>query len=56
MKKVKEEYRNGLRGFPDNLVKLINELLDTDDYSKKMAARKTLAKIGKTIIPIRFGK
>ena len=50
MKKVKEEYRNSLRGFPDNLVKLINESLDTEDYRKKMAARETLVKMGNTII------
>ena len=51
MKKIKEEYNNILSGFPDNLVKLINESLDTDDYSKKLSARETLVKMGKTIIP-----
>jgi len=51
MKKIKEESNNILSGFPDNLVKLINELLDTDDYSKKLSARETLVKMGKMIIP-----
>jgi len=51
LKKIKEEYNNNLSGFPDNLVKLINESLDTDDYRKKMSARETLVKMGKTIIP-----
>jgi hypothetical protein len=51
MKKIKEEYNNILSGFPDNLVKLINESLDTDDYSKKLSAKETLVKMGKTIIP-----
>jgi hypothetical protein len=51
MKKVKEEYRNSLRGFPENLVKLINESLDTNDYSKKLSAREALVMMGKTIIP-----
>jgi hypothetical protein len=51
MKKFKEEYKNILSGFPDNLVKLVNESLDTDNYSKKLSARETLVKMGKTIIP-----
>ena len=52
MKKYKEEQiNNSLRDFPDNLVKLINESLDTDDYSKKLSARETLVKMGKTVIP-----
>lgn len=51
MKKNKEEDNNSLSDFPHNLVKLINESLDTDDYSKKLAARETLMKMGKTIIP-----
>lgn len=49
MKKIKEEYN--LSGFPDNLVKLINESLNTDDYSKKLFARETLVERGKSIIP-----
>jgi hypothetical protein len=51
MKKIKEEDNNSLSGFPHNLVKLINESLDTDDYNKKHSARETLVKMGKTIIP-----
>jgi HEAT repeat protein len=51
MKKNKEEDNNSLSDFPHNLVKLINESLDTDDYSKKLSARETLVKMGKTIIP-----
>jgi HEAT repeat protein len=51
MKKYKEEYKNLLSSFPDNLVKLINESLDTDNYSKKLSARETLVKMGKSIIP-----
>ncbi len=51
MKKIKEEYNNSLSSFPYNLVKLINESLDTNDYSIKLAARETLVKMGKTIIP-----
>lgn len=51
MKKIKEENNNSPGDFPDNLVKLINESLDTDDYSKKLSARETLVKMGKKIIP-----
>lgn len=51
MKKIKEESNNILRDFPHNLVKIINESLDTNDYSKKLSARETLVKMGKTIIP-----
>jgi hypothetical protein len=52
MKKINEErISNSLDDFPDNLVKLINESLDTDDYIKKISARETLVKMGKTIIP-----
>jgi HEAT repeat protein len=52
MKKYKEEQiNNSLKDFPDNLVKLINESLDTDDYIKKLSARETLVRMGKTIIP-----
>jgi HEAT repeat protein len=42
---------NSLKGFPESLVKLINELLVTDDYSKKLSARETLVEMHKTIIP-----
>ena len=52
MKKIKEEgISNSLGDFPDNLVKLINDSLDIDDYSKKLSARETLVMMGKTIIP-----
>jgi HEAT repeat protein len=51
MKKIEKENINRLGDLPDNLVKLINESLDTDDYSKKLSARETLVKMGKTIIP-----
>ena len=51
MKKIKEGSNNVLSDFPHNLVKIINESLDTNDYSKKLSARETLVKMGKTIIP-----
>jgi hypothetical protein len=51
MKKDNIEYDKSLDGFPDNLVKLIKESLDTDDYSKKLSARTTLVQMGKKIIP-----
>jgi HEAT repeat protein len=51
MKKIKEESNNILNDFPHNLVKIINESLDTNDYTKKLSARETLVKMGKTIIP-----
>jgi hypothetical protein len=51
MKKIKKENINSLGDLPDNLVKLINESLDTDDYSKKLSARETLVMMGNTIIP-----
>jgi HEAT repeat protein len=51
MKKIKEEENSSLSGFPENLVKLIKESLDTENYSKKLSARETLVNMGKTIIP-----
>jgi HEAT repeat protein len=40
-----------LHDFPINLTKLIKLSLDNKNSSKKLAARSTLAKMGKTIIP-----
>jgi HEAT repeat protein len=37
--------------FPDDLRILIAELIDDSDYKKKQNARKSLVKMGKTIIP-----
>ena len=51
MKKIKEESNNIINDFPHNLVKIINESLDTNDYTKKLSARETLVKMDKTIIP-----
>jgi HEAT repeat protein len=52
MKKNKEEQiNNSLSDLPENLLKLINESLDTEDYSKKLSARERLVEMGKTIIP-----
>jgi len=42
---------NALKDFPDNLSKLIKGSLDTKNSVKKLAARSTLAGMGKTIIP-----
>ena len=51
MKKTKDVDNNSFSGFPQNMVKLINELLDADDYPKKHSARETLVKMGKKITP-----
>jgi HEAT repeat protein len=40
-----------LKDFPDNLAKLIKGSLDTSSSGKKLAARKTLVRMGKSIIP-----
>jgi HEAT repeat protein len=40
-----------LKGFPENLVKLIIGLTDDKKYSKKHNTRDALVKMGKTIIP-----
>jgi hypothetical protein len=40
-----------LKDFPDNLAKLIKGSLDNSSSSKKLAARKTLVRMGKSIIP-----
>ena len=52
MKKVDiTEIDNALNDFPINLAKLIKGSLDTKNSGKKLAARSTLVRIGKTIIP-----
>lgn len=45
------EIDNALNDFPGNLAKLIKVSLDTKNSGKKLAARSTLAGMGKTIIP-----
>jgi FOG: HEAT repeat len=45
------EIDNALKDFPDNLASLIKESLDSKNSVKKLAARNTLVKMGKTIIP-----
>jgi hypothetical protein len=40
-----------LKDFPDNLASLIKGSLDTKNSGKKLSARNTLVKMGKTIIP-----
>ena len=45
------EIDNALNDFPINLPKLIKGLLVTKNSNKKLAARSTLVKMGKTIIP-----
>jgi HEAT repeat protein len=45
------EIDNALNDFPDKLVKLIKGSLDTKNFGKKLAARSTLVRMGKTIIP-----
>jgi HEAT repeat protein len=52
MKKIDNtEIDNALNDFPINLVKLIKGSLDTKNSVKKLAARSTLVRLGKTIIP-----
>jgi len=51
MKKIDNtEIDNSLNDFPDNLVKFIKGSLDTKNFSKKLSARTSLVKMGKTII------
>ncbi len=45
------EIEDSLRDFPENIVRLIKELIDEKDYSKKHNARIALVKMGKTIVP-----
>jgi HEAT repeat protein len=40
-----------LKDFPDKLTSLIKESLDSENTAKKLAARSTLVRMGKTIIP-----
>lgn len=40
-----------LKDFPENLTSLIKELLDSESSVKKLAARRTLVKMGRSIIP-----
>lgn len=40
-----------LNGFPENLVRLIKELMDDNNYRNKINAGKTLVKMGKKITP-----
>jgi len=52
MKKIDNtEIDNALNDFPGNLAKLIKGSLDTKNSGKKLAARSTLVRMGKTIIP-----
>jgi len=52
MKKIDNiEIDNALKDFPDDLAKLIKVSLDTKNAVKKLAARSTLVRMGKTIIP-----
>jgi len=52
MKKIDNiEIDNALKDFPDNLVKLIKGSLDAKNFNKKLTARSTLVRMGKTIIP-----
>jgi HEAT repeat protein len=45
------EIDNALNDYPVKLAKLIKASLDTKDSGKKLAARSTLVRMGKTIIP-----
>ena len=45
------EIDNALNNFPDNLTVLIKESLNSKNSVKKLAARSTLVRMGKTIIP-----
>ena len=45
------EIDNALKDFPDDLAKLIKGSLDTKNAGKKLAARSTLVRMGKTIVP-----
>jgi HEAT repeat protein len=50
-KKESIEIDRILIDFPENVGKLIKESLDSKDYRKKINARRTLVKTGKTILP-----
>jgi HEAT repeat protein len=52
MKKNSEtEIDNALNDFPDSLGKLFRALLDVKNFRKKINARNSLVKMGKTIVP-----
>jgi len=51
MKINNEEINNDLSGFPEYLVKLINESLDAKDFGKRLSAKDSMVNMGKTIIP-----
>jgi hypothetical protein len=52
MKIIKEKNISiRLNNFPDDLEELINESLDSKDFSRKLSARETLVKMGKKILP-----
>ena len=54
-KKDNTEIDNALNNFPDNLTVLIKESLNSKNSIKKLAARSTLVRMGKTIIvPLDF--
>src|SRR5664279_6641687 len=50
-KKNRIEIDTSLKGFPDKLTSLINELLDSKNSENKLAARSKLVSMGKSIIP-----
>jgi HEAT repeat protein len=45
------EIDTALKDFPDNLARLIKGSLDNKNSGKKLTARSTLVRMGKTIIP-----
>jgi HEAT repeat protein len=45
------EIDNALDNFPDSLAKIVKVLFDVKNFRKKINARNTLVKMGKTIIP-----
>ena len=47
----KIEIDKSLKGFPDNQISLIKELLYSNNSVKKIAARSDLVKMGKSLIP-----
>ena len=52
MKKNSEnDINNSLSNYPDHLVKLISDSLDTADFSKILITRETLVQMGGKIIP-----
>ena len=50
-KKANTEIDNALNNFPDNLTVLIKESLNSKNSVKKLVARTTLVRMGKTIVP-----